>query len=192
MHPLYCNALNSQPSGMTTPSLEEHLGQLVRFAPPGTLVPVESLASLLEIYASEPARAAPAGLSLGEVAERFARTVDGQRKMPQEGTVRKWIRVGLRGVKLRAFRAGRTLRVLEPDLDEFVRALAEQPLKPSAPAPEAVEPVASGSPESEIESYLGHFRRGRAQAASAPSLRRGAAGPANAAGAARRKRLPRP
>ena len=129
---------------------------------------------------------------MGEVAERFARTVAGQRKMPQEGTVRKWIRVGLRGVKLRAFRAGRTLRVLEPDLEEFVRALAEQPLKPSAPAPRPVEPVASGSPESEIESYLGHFRRGGSQAASAPSLRRGAATTASAAGAARRKRLPRP
>lgn len=141
---------------MTT--LHERLGYLVRCAPPGTLIPVAALAELLHEHAPEPARHATAGLSLGEVAERFARGVAGKRRVPQEGTVRKWIRVGLRGVRLKAFRAGRTLRVLEPDLDAFVAALAARPDAPAdgtPPAPEGPPP----SPEHEIEAYLQHYRR---------------------------------
>lgn len=144
---------------MTT--LHEHLGQLVRYAPPGTLVPVDSLAELLRVYTDEPERPAPAGLSLGEVAERFARVVDGQRKAPQEGTVRKWIRTGLRGVKLKAYRAGRHLRVLESDFDAFVRALSEAPVAPKAKRDPVVDrPAGPAQPETELEAYLTHYRHG--------------------------------
>lgn len=141
---------------MTT--LHERLGFLVRCAPPGTLIPVAALAELLREHAPEPARHAPAGLSLGEVAERFARVVAGRRRVPQEGTVRKWIRVGLRGVRLQAFRAGRMLRVLEPDLDAFVAALAARPDAPGEATPSAPEGP-TPSPEHEIEAYLQHYRR---------------------------------
>jgi hypothetical protein len=143
---------------MTT--LHEHLGLLVRYAPPGTLVPVDSLAEFLRVY-SEPGRPAPAGLSLGEVAERFARVVGGQRKAPQEGTVRKWIRRGLRGVKLKAFRAGRHLRVLESDFDAFVHALTELPAAPAARRdPVGNLPAGAGQPDTELEAYLTHYRQG--------------------------------
>ncbi|HEX6038389.1 helix-turn-helix domain-containing protein [Longimicrobium sp.] len=144
---------------MTT--LHEHLGQLVRYAPPGTLVPVDSLAELLRVYTDEPKRPAPAGLSLGEVAELFARVVDGQRKVPQEGTVRKWIRTGLRGVKLKAYRAGRHLRVLESDFESFVRALSEARAAPKEKRDPVVDrPAGAAQPETELEAYLTHYRHG--------------------------------
>jgi len=140
---------------MTT--LHEHLGQLVRYAPPGTLVPVDSLAELLRTYSEELQRPAPAGLSMGEVAERFARVVGGQRKTPQEDTVRKWIRRGLRGVKLKAFRAGRHLRVLESDFNAFVLALSDGPTS-TARSGENVFPAGTSQPETELEAFLTHFR----------------------------------
>lgn len=141
-------------------TLHQHLGNLVRYAPPGTLIPVDSIAELLRAYADVPERPALAGLSLGEVAERFARVVGGERKTPQEGTVRKWIRVGLRGVRLKAFRAGRTMRVMESDLEAFVRALADEPKSESAgmPAPPTVPSPDTASPEAELEAFLSHFR----------------------------------
>lgn len=145
-------------------TLYEHLGQLVRVSPPGTLVPVASLAELLRTYSPEAQPApAPAGLSLGEVAERFARSVGGKRKTVQEGTVRKWIRVGIRGVKLKAFRAGRYLRVLEPDLDVFVAALvargSSQRNDVDAGRGMTESLLHPATPEAEIEAYRTLFVR---------------------------------
>jgi len=141
-------------------TLQEHLSQLVRYAPPGTLIPVDSIAEMLRAYADQPERAAPAGLSLREVADRFARIVDGERKAPQEGTVRNWIRVGLRGTKLKAFRVGRSMRVMEADLEVFVRALAYAPQAESQATPIPPAPAASADqPEAELEAVLSHFRQ---------------------------------
>jgi hypothetical protein len=125
-------------------TLYEHLGQLVRYAPPGTFLPVDSIAELLQTYAnqvepqpepdpSEHVEPRPAGLSLGEVAERFSRLVDGEMKTVKNDTVRKWARVGLCGVRLRAFRIGRQSRVLEEDFELFVRELVAA--RPAAPRP---------------------------------------------------------
>lgn len=151
---------------MTT--LHEHLGQLVRYAPPGTLVPVDSLAELLRTYDEEEKPAAPTGLSLGEVAERFSRIVDGNRKTPQEGTVRKWIGRGLRGVKLKAFRAGRHLRVLEGDLEAFIQELAERSSTRAGNHRDSRVPAAPVQPETELEAFLTHFRQPAKRSASRP------------------------
>jgi hypothetical protein len=94
---------------------------------------------------------------IGEVAERFARFVGGERKAPQEDTVRKWIRRGLRGVKLKAFRAVRHLRVLESDFDAFVRVLSEGPAA-NTMSRESVLSAGTSQPETELEAFLTHFR----------------------------------
>jgi hypothetical protein len=131
----------SRPASIPMTKLYEHLDELIRCALPGTMVPVESLAELLRRYGneSEPVpepqpqpELRPAGLSLGEVAQRFSRKVGGEAKTVQEATVRKWIRVGLLGVRLRAFRAGRHLRVLEEDFESFVQQLAARSTSPHA------------------------------------------------------------
>jgi hypothetical protein len=143
-------------------NLNEHLNQLVRYAPPGTLVPVDSIAELLQTYSNQvepqsepdpPKHVEPrlAWLSLGEIAERFTRLVDGELRTVKDGTVRKWARVGLRGVRLRAFRVGRHLRVLEEDFELFVRELAAA--RPAAPRPPVVQADLAAAVEASIHLY---------------------------------------
>jgi hypothetical protein len=179
-------------------NLHEHLGQLVRYAPPGTLVPVDSLAELLRTYACdvEPRAEAPeevpqalpraGGLSLGEVAERFTRQIGGEMKTVQDGTVRKWARVGLRGVRLRTFRVGRHLRVLEEDFEAFVRELSAPPAtgRPMTPVRKPEIPQAPGA---EIDTYLALYRQPpNGETAPSGGRRRGHAGPPSVEGRRRR------
>jgi len=83
-------------------NLHDRLSRMIEHSLPGTLVPVSSLRELLEIYPQEARTAADPGLSLVEVAQRCA--ARGNRSKPvTTATVRRWIRNGLRGVKLQAF-----------------------------------------------------------------------------------------
>lgn len=151
-------------------NLNEHLNQFVRYAPPGTLVPVDSIAELLQTYANQvepqpepdpPEHLEPRlkWLSLGEVAERFTRLVDGELRTVKDGTVRKWARVGLRGVRLRAFRVGRHLQVLEEDFELFVRALAgagpasNHERKPAVSRQPVIQPDLAAAVEASIHLY---------------------------------------
>jgi hypothetical protein len=102
-------------------TLHDRLSQMVDAALPGTLVPVSSLRELLDHHQSETRYADP-GLSLEEVAERCA--ARGNRTKPVgTPTVRKWIRTGLRGVRLKAFPWGMSYRVTEQALASFILAL---------------------------------------------------------------------
>jgi len=103
--------------------LHERLSLMVQHAPPGTLIPVDSIRALLE---DDRLRAAAPGLSLEEVAHRCAARGAGG-KAVQPSAVRKWIREGLRGVRLEAFPWGKTYRVREDALDEFILAVANAP-----------------------------------------------------------------
>lgn len=148
--------------------LYEHLDELIRCALPGTMVPVESLAELLRRYGneSEPVpepqpqpEFRPAGLSLGEVAQRFSRTVGRETKTVQEGTVRKWIRVGLRGVRLSAFRAGRQLRVLEEDFESFVQQLAARSTSPQSERAPHTRSSTPADPAQVVEAFINLHRQ---------------------------------
>jgi hypothetical protein len=141
-------------------TLQEHLAHFVRFAPPGTMIPVDSLAELLRSY--EPAAQADnrPGMSLSEVAARFTRTVAGEVKVVKEDTVRKWIRVGLGGVRLKAFRVGRNLRVRETDFGEFVASLGGSGSSEGSANDRAagVRDPQPATPEDELEAFLTRYR----------------------------------
>lgn len=109
-------------TSMTAPTdtpLHERLTLMVQHALPGTLIPVDSIRALL-VEDRLPARVSVPGISLVEVAERCACL--GSRKQPvKPSAVRKWMRTGLRGVRLSAFAWGKTFRVHERALEEFIR-----------------------------------------------------------------------
>jgi len=105
--------------------LHERLSLLVQHALPGTLIPVDSIRQLLTEDAESPALAAP-GMSLEQVALRCAGLLHGGRPV-QLPAVRKWIRSGLRGVKLSAFEWGQTYRVHEEEFEAFVEAVKNAP-----------------------------------------------------------------
>src|SRR4051812_11966200 len=103
-------------------NLHDRLSRMIEHSLPGTLVPVSSLRELLEIHPQEAHTVADPGLSLVEVAQRCA--ARGNRSKPvTTATVRRWIRNGLRGVKLQAFPWGTTYRVTEEALNRFIRTL---------------------------------------------------------------------
>lgn len=160
-------------------TLQEHLSQFVRFAPPGTMIPVDTLAELLRSYEPVAQQADNGlGLSLGEVAARFSRTIAGEVKVVKEDTVRKWIRVGLGGTKLKAFRVGRHLRVRETDFEEFVASFgASSRTEESAHRRQqaVVLPATPASPDDELEASLSRYRQ--------PPARSSARGSRRAAGA---------
>ena len=105
--------------------LHERLSLMIQHAPPGTLIPVDSIRALLE---DDRSSVAAPGLSLEEVADRCA-TRGTSGKAVQASAVRKWIREGLRGIRLEAFLWGKTYRVREDALDEFTRAIENAPLR---------------------------------------------------------------
>jgi hypothetical protein len=124
-------------------TLHEHLSRMVESALPGTLVPVSSLRELLETHQPESRNADP-GLSLEEVAERCA--ARGNRRKPVgTATVRRWIRSGLRGVKLKAFPLGMSYRVTEDALAGFIFALQGEPADAENEAGKTVRPTAHGN-----------------------------------------------
>lgn len=134
--------------------LHERLTLLVRHALPGTLIPVDSLRELLEEH-QRSAAVAP-GYSLEEVASRCAALGAGGKPV-QPSAVRKWIRDGLRGVRLTAFSWGNTYRVREDALNEFILAIQNAPRR-NGRAP-AVPPDAASIRE-EIASSRQKYARG--------------------------------
>lgn len=148
-------------------TLHERLSRIVESALPGTLIPVSSLRELLEAHQAETglpstASSGDPGLSLEEVAERCA--ARGRRRKPVgTATVRSWIRTGLRGVKLNAFRWGSTYRVTEDALERFI--LAVQAAKDDAEDPRANDAAGPRTIQEEIEAAYAryshpHSRRG--------------------------------
>lgn len=107
--------------------LHERLSSMVEHALPGTLIPVDSIRQLLTEEASSQVATAP-GVSLEEVARRCAPLVHGGKPV-QLPAVRRWIRVGLRGVRLSAFQWGLTYRVHDADLDCFIEAVSNAPAR---------------------------------------------------------------
>ena len=101
-------------------TVKERLQELVRSAPPGTLVPVEGLAKLIDGAEEE-----GGDLAVEEVgrlaAERF-----GRKSAYTPAAIRKWIRSGLRGVRLRAYPSGRGYRVRRREFEQFVSAVRDQ------------------------------------------------------------------
>jgi len=136
--------------------LRERLSLMVQHAVPGTLIPVDSLRELL---GEEQARAASApGLSLEEVAQRCV--APGSRNKPvQPSTVRKWIREGLRGVRLTAFQWGKSYRVREDALREFIKAVQEAPVHTAPP----IIPSGLGNIEDEIAAARQRFAGGNSR-----------------------------
>lgn len=132
-------------TSLTVP-LRERLAQMVKHALPGTLIPVDSIRQLLE--ENQPRAEAP-GYSLEEVAERCAALVAGG-KTVQTSAVRKWIREGLRGVRLSAFPWGNTYRVGAEELEEFIEGVRLAPRRRQKPvvqrsAPDAVRDEIAGA-----------------------------------------------
>jgi hypothetical protein len=114
---------------------------------------VDSIRELL--HQEQPCTASVPGLSLEEVAQRC--TPLGSRNKPvQTSTVRKWIREGLRGVRLTAFRWGKSYRVTEDALREFFRTVENASAHRAPP----IVPSGPGSVEDEVEAARRRFARG--------------------------------
>lgn len=141
---------------MTAPAvLHERLSRMVESALPGTLVPVSSLRELLEHHQPETRNADP-GLSLEEVAERCA--ARGNRGQPVgTAVVRKWIRTGLRGVKLKAFPWGKSYRVTEDALAHFILALPGEQVDAEDPRGKEVPATALCTIEDEIAAACARY-----------------------------------
>jgi hypothetical protein len=127
-------------------TLKERLQQLVRSAPPGTLVPVEGLAKLIDGAEEE-----GADLAVEEVgrlaAERF-----GRKSAYTPAAIRKWIRSGLRGVRLRAYPSGSGYRVRRREFEQFVSAVRNQQVDGGEPV---LQRASGYDPELEDEISLG-------------------------------------
>jgi hypothetical protein len=138
-------------------TLHERLFRMVESALPGTLVPVSSLRELLENHQPESHSADP-GLSLEEVAERCA--ARGNRRKPVgTAAVRRWIRTGLRGVKLKAFPLGMSYRVTEDALARFIFALQGEPVDAQAGTETSIPAMAPRTIEEEIAAARARFSR---------------------------------
>ena len=124
-------------------TLKEKLEQLVRAAPPGTLVPVEGLAKLIDGVEDE-----GGDLAVEDVG-RLAAGAFGRKSAYTPAAIRKWIRSGLRGIRLRAYPFGREYRVRQRDFERFVAEVREQ--KVEARGPTLL--VATGT-DSELEDEL--------------------------------------
>lgn len=124
-------------------TLKERLEQLVRAAPPGTLVPVEGLAKLIDGADEE-----GGDLAVEEVG-RLAAEKFGRKSAYTPAAIRKWIRSGLRGVRLRAYPSGSGYRVQPRDFEQFVAAVRKQRV-------DGVEPTlhAAAGDDSELEEEL--------------------------------------
>lgn len=136
-------------------TLRERLEQLVRSAPRGTLIPVEGLAELI----GDAEDSQSMDLAVEDVgrlaAERF-----GRRLPYKSAAIRRWIRSGLRGVRLPAYTCGIGYRVTANDFEWFVTQV--RALKAFRPPPES--PVTAGEdldPEEELRIGAGAYAANR-------------------------------
>lgn len=116
-------------------TLRERIEQLVRAAPRGTLIPVEGLADLI----GDGDEGLSTDLAVEDVAriaaERFGR------KVPYTpAAIRRWIRSGLRGVRLPAYPSGSGYRVRPAEFERFVANVRGQKLS----RPPQDSPMAAG------------------------------------------------
>jgi hypothetical protein len=119
----------------TRVTLREKLEQLVRSAPRGTLIPVEGLAELINAAEDE-----VSDLAVEDVGHLAAQSF-GRKSDYSPGAIRKWIRSGLRGVRLRAYPSGSGYRVRPQDFDRFVAEVRGQKLN----QPPRDEHIAAGT-----------------------------------------------
>lgn len=136
-------------------TLRERLEQLVRSAPRGTLIPVEGLAELIG-DAEDTQSTDLAVEDVGRLAaERF-----GRRLPYKPAAIRRWIRTGLRGVRLPAYPSGIGYRVTANDFERFVAQV--RALKSIRPPHE--NPVAASEeldPEEELRIGAGAYAANR-------------------------------
>lgn len=137
-------------------TLKEKLEQLVRLAPPGTLIPVEGLAELIGDVEDE-----ASDLALEDVGRLAARSF-GRKTDYSPGAIRKWIRSGRRGIRLRAYFSGSAYRVCQRDFEQFVAEVRGQKLN----RPPRDEPAAAGTTENDdLEAELAAGERAYAASA---------------------------
>lgn len=101
-------------------TLREKLEQLVRSAPRGTLIPVEGLAELINTAGDD-----ATDLAVEDVG-RLAAQSFGRKTNYSPGAIRKWIRSGLKGVRLPAYPSGSGYRVRPRDFERFVAEVRGQ------------------------------------------------------------------
>jgi hypothetical protein len=127
-------------------TLRERLEQLVRYSPRGTLIPIEGLAELITAAEDE-----EKDLAVEDVG-RLAAWSFGRKADYSPGAIRKWIRSGLRGVRLPAYPSSSGYRVRPRDFEQFVSEVRGQ--RPNRPPRD--EPVGSeiGLEDHDIEAEL--------------------------------------
>jgi hypothetical protein len=103
-------------------TLRERLEQLVRTVPRGTLIPVEGLAEFINTAGDD-----ATDLAVEDVG-RLAAQSFGRKTNYSPGAIRKWIRSGLRGVRLPAYPSGSGYRVRPRDFERFVTEVRGQKL----------------------------------------------------------------
>lgn len=140
-----CSREEPEVSSMT---LKERLAALVGTAPRGTLIPVEGLAELLERSEEEAPDLAP------EDVGRLAALRFGRDEPYSPAAIRRWIRSGLKGVRLPAYPTGRGYRVQRSDFERFVSDVRSQ--KKGTRPPVMLMPATE--PEDDL---AGELRRGR-------------------------------
>lgn len=129
-------------------SLKQALSALVDAAPRGTLIPIEGLAELLERSEEEAPDLAP------EDVGRLAALRFGRDEPYSPAAIRRWIRSGMKGVRLPAYPTGRGYRIQRSDFERFVSEVRSQ--KKRARPPVMLMPAAE--PE---DALVGELRRGR-------------------------------
>jgi hypothetical protein len=127
-------------------TLRERLEQLVRSAPRGTLIPVEGLTELIE-----GAEDAVTDLAVEDVGRLAAETF-GRKSGYSPGAIRKWIRSGLRGVRLRAYASGSGYRVRPRDFEQFVADVRAQ--KQNRPPRDEHVAAGTGLNEDDLDAEL--------------------------------------
>jgi len=103
--------------------------EFLEVAPSGTLVPVDSLRALLSGDADTYVDA-ERGFTPAEAADWLHRHLGGRKR--NAAAVRKVMRTGFRGVRLRSYAYGRERRTTEADLRRFVGEIGAVP----CPVPE--------------------------------------------------------
>lgn len=144
-------------------TLRQRLASFVAAIPEGSLVPIGSVAKLMEESTpGDPDTRAP--LTLEEVAARASAELFGGRRAITVPAVRKWTAQGLRGVVLEAF--GRP-RVVTPEAwERFVAAQQARGKKGSPPAREraaSAEPADAGDEIDAMEEQFRAQQRARKQ-----------------------------
>lgn len=126
----------------------DQLRALVVAAPDDTTFTAVSLRRYLADEANPAVLATPA-LTAAEVASAVAKAL-GMRVTPQAGSIRKWVRTGLHGVKLEAFPSGHGYAYSSEAVQAFIAAVKSKKQRSCVPPPPFLP---SADPAEEIAAY---------------------------------------